>query len=76
MFTTPVIFSPARLSPTLQNILAFNPFYALFISYRAIVAGQMPSGGAVFQALLWAIVLFFVGSRVFLSHERAFAMHL
>jgi teichoic acid transport system permease protein len=76
MFTTPVIFSTATLSPSLQRILAFNPFYALFVCYRAVVAGQMPPGGSLLQALGWSIIIFAVGTRTFLSHERAFAMRL
>jgi teichoic acid transport system permease protein len=76
LFTTPVIYSAATLSPSLQKIMAFNPFFALFNCYRAVVAGQMPSGGSMFQAFAWAVIFFLVGARVFLSHERAFAMRL
>jgi teichoic acid transport system permease protein len=76
MFTTPVIFSTATLSPTLQRILAFNPYYALFVCYRAVVAGNMPPGGSLLQAIGWSIIVFAIGTRAFLSHERAFAMRL
>jgi len=76
MFTTPVIYSTATLSPTLQRILAFNPFFALFVCYRAVVAGGMPPGGSLLQAIGWAIIIFAIGTRAFLSHERAFAMRL
>jgi teichoic acid transport system permease protein len=76
LFTTPVIYSASTLTPGLQRILAFNPFFALFNCYRAVVAGQMPPGGSVLQATLWAAVYLVIGARVFLSHERAFAMRL
>ena len=76
LFTTPVIYSAATLSPGLRRILSFNPYFALFNCYRAVIAGQMPPGELVFQATAFALVLILVGGRVFLSHERAFAMRL
>ena len=37
----------------------------------AVVAGRMPPGGSLFQAIGWAIIIFAIGARAFLSHERS-----
>jgi teichoic acid transport system permease protein len=76
LFTTPVIYSPEVLSPGLQRVLSFNPYFALFNCYRAVVAGEMPPAGWVFQAMGFSVLFIVLGVRVFLSHERAFAMRL
>jgi ABC-type polysaccharide/polyol phosphate export permease len=77
LFTTPVIYGAETLSPTIRNILFWlNPYFALFTCYRAIVLGGVPDGRSVIQAILLAAVVFVVGARAFLSHERAFALRL
>jgi teichoic acid transport system permease protein len=75
-FTTPVIYPASTLSPGLASILSWNPFFCLFVCYRAVVAGGMPPGGFLLRAAVMSVVLFIVGARTFLSHERAFALHL
>jgi ABC-type polysaccharide/polyol phosphate export permease len=75
-FMTPVIYPATTLSPTLVSILSWNPFFCLFVCYRAVIAGGMPPGGYMLRATAFAIVLFIVGGRTFLSHERAFALRL
>jgi hypothetical protein len=41
-----------------------------------VQAGGSPPASDLFQATVFAVVIFIVGARVFLSHERAFAMRL
>jgi teichoic acid transport system permease protein len=76
IFITPVIYPVSLLSPVLRTILSINPLFALFASYQTIVLGGVPSAGQVFLAAAWAIVLLVAGYRVFVSHERAFALRL
>jgi teichoic acid transport system permease protein len=76
LFTTPVIYPASVLSPTIQKFLIWNPFVPLFTSYRAVQAGGVPQSSDLFLATAFAIAFFVVGARVFLSHERAFAMRL
>lgn len=75
-FATPVVYPVSLLSPTIRQFLAWNPLFSLFTSYQAIITGQMPDAGHVFQSLLWAIVLLVSGAWVFLRHERSFALHI
>ena len=76
LFTTPVIYPASVLSPTLQKLLIWNPLFPLFTCYRAVQAGGTPPRAELFQATVFAVVIFVIGARVFLSHERAFAMRL
>ena len=76
LFTTPVIYPASVLSPTLQKLLIWNPFFPLFTCYRAVQAGGTPPVGGPVPGHVFAVVFFLVGARAFLSHERAFAMRL
>jgi teichoic acid transport system permease protein len=76
MFATPVVYPVALLTPQIRQILSWNPLFALFTAYQAIITGQMPSIGLIIQAVLWAIVLLTSGVWLFLRHERSFAIHI
>jgi teichoic acid transport system permease protein len=75
-FVTPVIYPVALLPPAAKAVLQFQPLYPVFASYQAIFGGGMPSPALVAMSALWAGVLLVVGGRVFLRHEREFALHL
>lgn len=76
MYTTPIIYPVAALGPGLRQVLAWNPLFALFASYQAILSGQTPSAGMVFQSIGWAALLLGSGIWVFLRHERSFGLHI
>lgn len=76
LFATPVIYPVAQLPASLQSILIVNPIFNLFAAYQAIFAGQLPSFSSVAITVVWAIVLPIFGFRLFVSHERGFAMRL
>lgn len=76
MFATPVVYPVSLLSPTIRQFLFWNPLFALFSSYQAVITGQMPDVGQVFQSIVWAVVLFVGGAWAFLRHERSFAIHI
>jgi ABC-type polysaccharide/polyol phosphate export permease len=75
-FATPVVYPVSLLSPTIRSLLAWNPLFALFSSYQAVITGHMPAAGQVLQSVGWAILLLAAGTWVFLRHERSFALHL
>jgi len=76
LFTTPVIYPASVLGPSIQKFLIWNPFFPLFVCYRAVQAGGTPPSSDLFLATAFAVGFLVVGVRVFLSHERAFAIRL
>jgi teichoic acid transport system permease protein len=76
IFITPVIYPASSLTPALRAILSVNPLFPLFSAYQTIVLGGVPSVGQVLLTTFWAVVFLVVGYRVFVSHERAFALRL
>ncbi|MGK2930401.1 MAG: ABC transporter permease [Acidimicrobiales bacterium] len=75
-FTTPVIYPASMLPDNLKVFVAVQPLFSLFASYQRIFMGGMPSAGMVLLAATWAVALVIGGSRLFLRHEREFALHL
>lgn len=75
-FATPVVYPIALLPPGAKLIIGWQPLFPLFASYQAIFSGGTPSLALLVETAAWAIFLFAAGTRVFLRHERQFAMHL
>jgi len=75
-FATPVIYPVALLPPAAKAILQFQPLFPIFASYQAIFGGAMPSASLLLQSAIWAVALLVIGGRVFLRHEREFALYL
>jgi teichoic acid transport system permease protein len=76
IYVTPVIYPVTALTPGLRAVLSVNPLFPLFAAYQTIVLGGVPSAGQVFVTACWAAGFLFVGYRVFVTHERAFALRL
>jgi teichoic acid transport system permease protein len=74
IFLTPVIYPYTALPPALRTILSVNPLFPLFAAYQTIVLGGVPSLGQVLLSAFYAVLYLVVGYRVFVSHERAFAL--
>jgi teichoic acid transport system permease protein len=75
-FATPVIYPVALLPPVAKAVLQWQPLYPIFAGYQAILGGDTPSPALVILSAIWAGALLVVGARVFLKHEREFALHL
>jgi teichoic acid transport system permease protein len=75
-FATPVVYPVSLLPGSAKLFVAWQPLFPVFASYQAIFSGSVPSVGYMVEAAAWAVFLLFVGTRVFLRHEREFAMHL
>jgi teichoic acid transport system permease protein len=78
-FLTPVIYPVSTLesvSPVIAKLLWLNPFFPLFAAYQQILTGGVPSAAQVFITAGWAAMFVVLGYRVFVSHERAFAIRL
>lgn len=76
MFATPVVYPVSVLSPGIKQLLSWNPLFALFSSFQAIITGTTPAPAQIFQSIGWAVVLLVAGAWVFLRHERSFALHV
>jgi teichoic acid transport system permease protein len=76
MVATPVVYPVSLLSPALRSVLSWNPLFALFTTYQAIILGDQVDPGLVAQSVVWSVVLLVCGSSVFLRHERSFALHV
>lgn len=75
-FTTPVIYPLSLIPDGVRAVVTWQPFFALFASYQTILDGRVPGLGWLLLAVVWAIGLLVVGTRVFLRHEREFVMRL
>jgi len=76
LIATPVIWPLDSLPSGVRDVLAWQPFFALFAAYQEVFGGGMPQAGLVIQATLWATGFLIVGTRVFLRHERELAIRL
>ena len=75
-FATPVIYPVTLLPSSAKILVAWQPLFALFASYQAVLSGKMPSPSLVFQAALWSVAMLAIGGRIFLKREREFTIHL
>jgi teichoic acid transport system permease protein len=75
-FATPVVWPVSTVSPAIKTILSWNPLFALFSAFQAVITGQMPAAGLILQSIGWALLLFVSGVWVFLRHERSFGLHV
>lgn len=75
-FATPVLYPVSLLSPTTRTVMLANPFYPLFHSYQEVIVGGTPDPLMVLLAMGWAALFAVAGYRVFVSHERSFALRL
>ena len=76
LFATPVIYPVSLLPPAAKAVIQWQPLYPFFAAYQAIFGGGLPSLGLVVMSAFWAGALLILGTRVFLKHERQFALHL
>jgi teichoic acid transport system permease protein len=76
LFATPVIYPVSLLPPAAKAVIQWQPLYPFFAAYQAIFGGGLPSLGLMVMSAFWAGALLVLGTRVFLKHERQFALHL
>jgi teichoic acid transport system permease protein len=75
-FVTPVLYPVSFLPPGVRTGMAFNPLFPVFVAYQEVIGGGVPTNLQLVGALFWAVVFLIVGGGLFLSHERAFALHV
>ena len=75
-FTTPILYPVSALPSGVRTAMTFNPLFPVFSAYQEVVAGGVPTTGQLVGSLLWAVLFLVVGGGLFISHERAFALHV
>ena len=77
LYLSPVLYESSALSPKVLKIEILNPLFPLLDSWsQALVHGQAPQTSSMLVALAWAVAIFVIGSYIFLSREREFAVRL
>ena len=77
LYLSPILYEAASLKPSLRVLEIVNPLFPILDSWsRALVHGQAPQLSSMLQGLGWATVIFFIGTYIFLSREREFAVRL
>ncbi|CAB4858054.1 MAG: ABC transporter permease [Actinobacteria bacterium] len=77
LYLSPVLYESTSLSPKMLKFEILNPLFPILDSWsRVLVLGQAPETSSMLIALAWAVVIFLLGSYIFLSREREFAVRL
>jgi ABC-type polysaccharide/polyol phosphate export permease len=75
-FITPVLYPVSFLPSGIRTAMSFNPLFPVFAAYQEVVGGGVPTIGQLAGSLFWAVLFLVAGGGLFLSHERAFALHV
>jgi ABC-type polysaccharide/polyol phosphate export permease len=75
-FITPVLYPVSFLPSGIRTAMNFNPLFPVFAAYQQVVGGGVPTIGQLAGSLFWAVLFLVIGAGLFLSHERAFALHV
>jgi len=75
-FITPVLYPVSVLPSGVRTAMTFNPLFPVFAAYQEVVAGGVPTTGQLVGSLFWAVLFLVIGGGLFISHERAFALHV
>jgi teichoic acid transport system permease protein len=77
LYLSPILYEAQKISSTIKQYEIVNPIFYLLDSWsRVIVHAEAPSGKGILHALIYALVIFIVGTYFFLSRERDFAVRL
>lgn len=74
LFLTPIFYPPAMVPQGMQVLLTINPMYTVVEAYRSLILrGQVPAWWSLAALALVALVVNWLGYRVFARMRRAFA---
>lgn len=77
LYLSPILYQAGDLSENLRSFEIVNPiFYLLDAWSQSMVFAQAPTLFSLLHSLIWALVIFIIGSYFFLSRERDFAVRL
>ena len=77
LYLSPVLYEASTVSESIKKFEIVNPlFYLLDAWSRVMVHAQAPTLDSMLHALVFALLIFIVGTYFFLSRERDFAVRL
>ncbi len=77
LYLSPILYESSALKPSMAFIKNINPLYPMLDSWsRVMVHGQAPLLREVLISLLWSLALLLLGTYLFLSREREFAVRI
>jgi teichoic acid transport system permease protein len=77
LYLSPILYEASTLKPGMRILEYINPLFPILDSWsRALVYGQNPELSSMIAGLGWATGIFFLGTYIFLSREREFAVRL
>lgn len=77
LYLSPILYEASSMSEKLRIIQVLNPLFPILDSWsKVMVYAQAPSLSQVLVGLAWALGIFFIGTYIFLSRERDFAVRL
>lgn len=77
LYLSPVLYTAQMLDPKLNFLKVVNPLFPLLDSWSAVVVrGVAPDLYSLTLGLGWSLALFALGTFIFLSREREFAVRV
>jgi ABC-type polysaccharide/polyol phosphate export permease len=77
LYTSPILYYVEDVPERFQPIMKANPLYPMLGSLSdAVNLGQTPSASLMAYGFLWAIGSLLIGTFIFMSREREFAVRL
>jgi teichoic acid transport system permease protein len=77
LYLSPVLYTSADLSDRLRFLEVVNPIFPILDTWSAVmVRGEAPQLDTLLLALGWSLAIFALGTFLFLSREREFAVRI
>jgi teichoic acid transport system permease protein len=77
LYLSPILYEAQKISSSIKQYEIVNPIFYLLDSWsRVLVHAEAPTIHGMLHALVFALVIFIVGTYFFLSRERDFAVRL
>jgi teichoic acid transport system permease protein len=77
LYATPVLYYADALPESMEFLKYLNPLFGMFGAWSdALVRGEVAATSLWISGLIWSLGTFFLGTFVFLSREREFAVRI
>lgn len=77
LYLSPVLYTSADLDDRLRFLEVINPIFPILDTWSAVmIRGQAPVGSTLTLAIGWSLAFFSLGTYLFLSREREFAVRV